>query len=135
MTNKLLAGTLALSTMVNVSLISDMNRIDKKTDEILNTMNRANLIATLYVLKNHQNTLKHYKEETKMKKLYISNRTKVFGTMTILLGAGTAVSAIKDLKAIKELDATTAPEVLEEITEDLAEAVEDAASGIDDIIE
>ena len=59
----------------------------------------------------------------------LSNRTKVIGGMTILLGLGTIVSIVKDSKEIKELEAD------ENVIEAAAEFVEEIDDGVSDVVE
>ena len=115
---------MVLSTLTNIALLSDLERVEKKTDKVLNTLNRANLIATLYVLKEKQN--KNFKEETQMKNIgsKFSNRTKVIGGMTILLGIGTIVSAVRDSKELKEIETDS-------IVDDISDTIEEIGDSID----
>ena len=54
----------------------------------------------------------------------ISNRTKVMGTMTILLGAATGISMLNDRRSVKELESN-----------DVADAIENIGDGIEDAID
>lgn len=55
-----------------------------------------------------------------------SNRTKVIGGMTILLGVGTIISAVKDNAELKKIDADA--ELLEETMTEVADAIEEVAT-------
>ena len=128
--NKLLAGTLAMSVLTNIALLSDIERLESKTDKVLNTLNRATLIATLKVLKENQKPNSNKFKEEKNMKLFgkISNRTKVIGGMTILLGIGTAISMIKDSKEIDSIeDGIETFELIPEAAEELVDTIEDVA--------
>lgn len=130
----MLAGTLLLSGITNVSLLSDMSKMQKKTDETIETLNRAHLIATYYILnQDPTNQIKKFKEETQMKKFNIgsnlSNRTKVIGSMTILLGIGTIISGIKDTKEIKALE--SAADMVNDAVDGIRETVEEVGSDIE----
>ena len=59
----------------------------------------------------------------------LSNRTKVIGGMTILLGIGTIISAIKDSKEIKEIEGD------EILLEDISDGTEEVINAIDDAVE
>jgi len=127
-----------MSGLTNIALLSDISRIEKKTDNVLTTLNRAQLIATLYVLKEKPNKLKKFKEETQMKNIgsKFSNRTKVIGGMTILLGIGTAISAARDFKEIKEIENEAV--LLEDVTdgvEQIASSIEEATDAAAEVIE
>ena len=127
-----------MSGLTNIALLSDISRIEKKTDNVLTTLNRAQLIATLYVLKEKPNKLKKFKEETQMKNIgsKFSNRTKVIGGMTILLGIGTVISAARDFKEIKEIENEAV--LLEDVTdgvEQLASSIEEATDAAAEVIE
>ena len=130
--NKLLTGTLVLSGLTNIALLSDLSRVEKKTDAVLEKINRTHLIAMLYVLqgKENQNLInKKIKEDKHMKNIgsKFSNRTKVIGGMTILLGIGTVVSMVKDAKEVNALDAD-----VELLDGDVTEVIDDAIEGIGD---
>ena len=129
--NKLLTGTLVLSGLTNIALLSDISRLEKKTDAVIDTLNRAKLIATLYVLKEKEkeNLInKKFKEDIHMKNIgsKFSNRTKVIGGVTILLGIGTVISAVRDTKELREIS---------ELGEDIREMLPDEVDGIIDDIE
>lgn len=116
MIKQLLAGTLLLSTATNIALLSDISKVNRRTDDVVNKLNRAHLIATYYVLKEDPTKSLNSKEETKMKFMSkISNRTKVMGAMTILLGTATGISMLKDRRSVKELEANDIADVIENI--------------------
>lgn len=130
--DKLLTGTLVLSGLTNIALLSDISRIEKKTDKVIDTLNRAHLIATLYVLKEKKNQIK-FKEEKDMKKFgKFSNRTKVIGGVTVLLGAATIISAIKDSRDVSEIEEGI--EILELVPEGAEELVDTATEIVDDVV-
>lgn len=135
--NKLLVGTLTLSCLTNVALLSDVSRLEKKTDKVINTLNRANLIATLYVLKEKQNLFnKNFKEDNHMKNFggKFSNRTKAIGGVTILLGIGTVISAVKDKKELREID-EVGEEMLDLIPEEVGGIIDDIEDATSEIVE
>ena len=97
----MVAGTLALSSATNLSLMRDLRKANKKADKKIDALNRAHLIATLYVLKD-PNWIKKYEEEIKMKQKRnkigskFSNRTKAILGTTVLFAVGTVISIFKD---------------------------------------
>lgn len=117
--------------MTNISLLSDISKNNKRTDEVINNLSRAQLIATYYVLKEDPtNQFKKSKEENKMKKFgsNISNRTKVLGGMTILLGAATIISGVKDKRNIESSDSNGIEDTVENIRDGIENAIEDITS-------
>jgi hypothetical protein len=117
--------------LTNASLIVDIYNVSKRVNREIDTLNRAHLIATLYVVKNPNK----FKERIKMNEKFkfnigeiggkISNRTKAIGAMTLLLGAGTALSFISDKKNVSAADMIeSAREAVEEVV-DLIPASDD----------
>lgn len=131
-----MAGTLLLSSISNVALLSDMSNINKKTNQAINTLNRAHLIATYYVLKEDPTNQIKNMEETKMKKIKFankfSNRTKVFGGMTVLLGIGTIISTVFDKKPSGENEATL-PDIINDVVDTAGDAAETISDEVDNI--
>ena len=136
----MLATTLALSCMTNISLLSDLSNVERKTDEIVNALNRAHLIATLYVLKEDPtNSFTKNTEENNMKNdkkigSSISNRTKVLGGMTILIGAATIISGVKDHLGLKGAEDNVVENVIVDIRDGIEEFAGDIPAEVDNII-
>ena len=102
--------------------MSDINKVDKKTNEVVKKINHAHLVATLYVLKEDPtNSFTKNKEENNMKiGSKFSNRTKILGGTTILLGAATIITVVKERLGMKK----------EEVVEELLEEVQDGVENI-----
>ena len=115
--------------------MSDISRIEKKTDAVLDKINRAHLIATLSVLQS-QNQIKKSKEELQMKKFNIgsklSNRTKIIMGITLVTGIGAVISAVKDSRDIADIEFI---DVTEELGERVVERLEEATSAIAEEVE
>ena len=66
----------------------------------------------------------------------ISNRTKVLGGVTILIGAATLISGIKDHRELKALEADNINDVVEEVREGIEDAIDELpATEIGEVID
>lgn len=140
-TTTLLGTTAILSGAANISLLHELSKTKAQTDEMIEALNRAHLIATLYVLKDPKNNFKKFKEETQMKlnlKGNLSNRTKVIGGLTIIGALVTGISMFVDAKQIESIEAAdesaSAVERVVDAIEEIASAVADRAEEATDTV-
>lgn len=140
-TNTAIAA-IAFSSLTNLCLLSDISKLEKKTDNILDTLDRAHLIATLYVLKEKEpkHIYSNYKEEITMKNNEgtMSNRTKVLGAISIGFTIAAVASLIKDRKTLgieEELSSLgdSAMDLIEDSVSDAADTISDVADEVADI--
>ena len=141
--NEVLTGALATSVVANVAMANQMNKLEKRTDNTLEVLNRASLIATYYVLKKDPtNQLKQFKEETKMKKIKfknkfgakVSNATKTTITVGVGLlayGIGRAINSYTNNESIDVEASEPIREAIENIAENTSNIVDDTAELIE----
>ena len=122
--------------MTNISLLHDISKIEKRTNEVVNNIDYAHLIATLYVLEEDPtNSFTKNKEENNMKiGNKISNRTKIMGGTSILLALATVVSVVKDNLDLKSSEENVIEEAADVIIDVIEEAIDDIPEGVDTII-
>ena len=104
--------------------------LDKKTERLLESLNRSQLIATYYMLKENESDL--IKEEQIMKNGKFSNRTKAVAGITVALGVATVISGIKDYRDLKEIEMVAGD--ISAVLEDIKDTVEDVVNNPDTVI-
>lgn len=100
-------------------LLIQINKEKQYRKNLINDLDRANLIALYYILQRKNKKIN--KEEKKMK--IMSNRTKVIIGAAVVLGGLAVISAIKDHTSVSEIT-----EVIEDAANELAEGTAEAVS-------
>ena len=116
-------------------LLIQLNKEKQYSKNLLNDLDRANLIALYYILQ-RKNKKDNFKEEMKMK--IMSNRTKVIIGAAVVLGGLAVISAIKDHASVSEITEAiedAANEFAEGTAEAVSDVVEEAAETVADVVE
>lgn len=105
-------------------LLIQINKEKQYRKNLINTLDRANLIALYYILQRKNKKINNLnKEEKKMK--IMSNRTKILVSAAVVLSGIAVISAIKDHADVSEIT-----EAIEDAANELSEGTAEAVSGV-----
>lgn len=126
---------IVVSGSLNIILLIQINKEKQYRKNLINALDRANLITLYYILQ-RKNKKDNFKEEMKMR--IMSNRTKVIIGAAVVLGGLAVISAIKDHASVSEITEAiedAANELAEGTSEAVSDAVEEVADTASEIIE